>query len=62
MALFVPLAVTDTRCLDPLLQRDSKWGSSRDACVAQSVKHPTLGFGSGHDLAVHELKPHQALR
>ena len=26
--------------------------SSRAAWVAQSVKHPTLGFGSGHDLAV----------
>ena len=21
------------------------------------VKHPTLGFGSGHDLTVHELEP-----
>ena len=25
--------------------------------VAQLVKHPTLDFGSGHDLAVHEIKP-----
>ena len=25
--------------------------------VAQSVKHLTLGFGSGHDLMVHEFEP-----
>ena len=25
--------------------------------VAQSVKHPILDFGSGHDLTVHEIKP-----
>ena len=29
------------------------WG----ACVAQSVKHPTLGFCSGHDLMVCEFEP-----
>ena len=28
--------------------------------VAQSVKHPALGFGSGHDLTVHGLE-HWAL-
>ena len=28
---------------------------SRSTCVPQSVKHPTLGFSSGHDLTVHEL-------
>ena len=26
--------------------------------VAQLVKHPTLDFSSGHDLTVHEFKPH----
>ena len=26
------------------------------AWVAQSVDHPTLGFGSGHDLMVREIK------
>ena len=26
--------------------------------MAQSVKHPTLDFGSGHDLTVHEFEPH----
>ena len=31
--------------------------SSWDAWVAQSVKHPTLGVGSGHDLMVHEFEP-----
>ena len=29
------------------------WG----AWVAQSVEHPTLDFGSGHDLTVHEFEP-----
>ena len=26
--------------------------------MAQSVKQPTLDFGSGHDLGVYELEPH----
>ena len=26
--------------------------------VAQSVKHPTFGFGSTYDLTVHEIVPH----
>ena len=30
---------------------------SRGAWVAQSVKYPTLGFGSGHDLTVREFQP-----
>ena len=25
--------------------------------MAQSVKHQTLGFGSGHDLTGHEIEP-----
>ena len=29
--------------------------------VAQSVKHPTLGFGLGHDLMVCEFDPHMRL-
>ena len=29
---------------------------SRDIWVAQSVKHPTLDFSSGHDLTVCELE------
>ena len=29
----------------------------RGTWVAQSVKHPTLDFGSGHDLRVHETEP-----
>ena len=28
---------------------------------AQSVEHPTLDFGSGHDLTVREFKPHIGL-
>ena len=29
-----------------------------EGCLgAQSVKHLTLGFGSGHDLTVHGIKP-----
>ena len=29
----------------------------RGAWVARSVKRPTLGFGSGHDVTVHEFGP-----
>ena len=29
----------------------------RGVWVAQLVKHPTLDFGSGHDLMVHGIKP-----
>ena len=29
--------------------------------MAQSVKRPTLDFGSGHDLTVGEFKPHIGL-
>ena len=29
----------------------------RSTWVAQSVKHPTLDLGSGHDLTVYEIKP-----
>ena len=31
--------------------------NQRGAWVAQPVKRLTLGFGSGHDLTVHEFKP-----
>ena len=31
------------------------------AWVAQLVKHPTLDFGSGHDLMVHKFEPHTGL-
>ena len=37
----------------------SSWG--RGAWVAQSVKRPTLHFGSGHDLTVGEIKPYIGL-
>ena len=30
--------------------------SKRGACIAQLVKHLTLGFGSGRDLTVHEFE------
>ena len=29
--------------------------------VAQSVEHPTVDFGSGHDLTVGEIEPHVGL-
>ena len=32
------------------------------AWVAQSIKCPALGFGSDHDLIVHEFKPRIGLR
>ena len=34
---------------------------SRGAWVAQPVKHPTLAFGSGHYLMVHEFEPYMGL-
>ena len=34
---------------------------SRGTWVVQSVKHLTLDFRSGRDLAVHELEPHARL-
>ena len=34
---------------------------ARDAWVAQSVKHLTLGFGSGHDLMVCGFEPRVGL-
>ena len=33
----------------------------RGTWVTQSVKHPPLGFGSGHDLVVGEFEPHIGL-
>ena len=32
-------------------------GPTQGAWVARSVKRPTLGFGSGHDLTVPEFEP-----
>ena len=40
------------------LKTKELWGT----WVAHLVKHPTLDFGSGHDLAVHEFKPRLRLR
>ena len=34
---------------------------NKGAWVAQSVKRPTLGFSSGHDLTVCEFEPHIGL-
>ena len=34
---------------------------ARGARVVQSVRCPTLGFGSGHDLTVYEFEPHVRL-
>ena len=35
--------------------------SARGARMAQSVKRPTLDFGSCHDLMIREFKPHIGL-
>ena len=43
--------------MDVCLKTEGIWGT----WVAPSVKHPTLGFGSGHDLMVHEFDPHVGL-
>ena len=34
-----------------------KGGGDWGTWVAQSVKHLTLGFGSGHHLTIHEFEP-----
>ena len=38
-----------------------KW-VQRGSGEVQSVERPTLGFGSGHDLMSHGLKPHIGIR
>ena len=46
--------VLKLQCVESLLEQitvGGPWG-------AQSVKCPTLDFGSGHDLTVHEMEPH----
>ena len=45
------------RAEQKMLKTVFSWG----AWVAQSVKHPTLGYGSGHDLMVYEFEPHVGL-
>ena len=37
--------------------RELKQGEDRGAWVDQSVELPTLNFGSGHNLTVHEFEP-----
>ena len=37
--------------------KDCLEGNSGGTWVAQSVEHPTLGFGSGHDLGVVRSSP-----
>ena len=49
--------------LIPLTKVNSIWiknlnGKARGTWVAQSVKHLTLGFGSGHDLMIRGFEPH----
>ena len=39
---------------EPSSGKNRTW---QGAWGAQSVKHPALEFGSGHDLAVHEMEP-----
>ena len=34
---------------------------SRSSWVAQSIKRPITGYGSGHDLIVHGFEPHIGL-
>ena len=40
-----------------LSQKDVSWGRPGGSVVAQSVKHLTLDFGSGHDLRVVRSSP-----
>ena len=43
------------------LRNKVRKGQVGGAWVAQSVKRPTLDFGSGHDLTVREKEPHVGL-
>ena len=47
--LLAELETTVNSCIKKRLQ--STW-------VAQSVEHPTLDFGSGHDIMVCDIEPH----
>ena len=38
------------------LSKNQEW-DEQGTWVAQSLKDPTLDFGSHHDLMVHEIKP-----
>ena len=40
------------------IRTERKYVGSRGTWVAQSLKHPTLDFGSGHDLTFHGIEPH----
>ena len=46
---------------EPIKDNSSNKKEYGVAWVAQSVKHPTLDFSSGHDLTVQELQPHIGL-
>ena len=48
-------SISLTAWLSKIKCTSSFW--SRGAWVAQSVKRPTLGFGSCHDLMVHGIEP-----
>ena len=37
---------------------NDRGGGGGGAWMAQTVKQPTLGLGSGRDLTVHEFEPH----
>ena len=41
-----------------IVKRIKRWGT----WVAQSVKRPTLDFGSGNDLTICEFEPHMGLQ
>ena len=45
----------------PLIGRYLKISQKQGSWVAQSIKHPTLDFGSGHDLTVRGIEPRVGL-
>ena len=53
----------ECRCWEPKTKNSSLFKIYRKggAWEAQWVKHPTLGFGSGHDLTVREFEPRVGL-
>ena len=52
------MSLSPTLSVEITLKKRKK---ERGTWVAQSVKRPTLGFSSGHDLTVYEFEPHVKL-
>ena len=62
--IVIPKGVSRVPCCvtNPPKTTCFKMAAARGTWVAQSVKQPTLHFGSGHDLEVHEFRARVGLR